>query len=515
VDIYCTRPNCSQPVNAFPELDTSQNLKTVTQKFCTFCGMPLILGGRYFVDRPLARGGFGVTYIGRDRYTPAMRKCVIKQFLPSGLAPQQLAIAKEMFEREAAVLEDIGTHPQIPDLFAFLDVPAGKDEFFYLIQEFIDGFTLEEIINQYGGVSETDLLEMMYSLLPVIQFVHDKGSIHRDIKPSNIMIRKSDQVYYLLDFGAVKQIATAGGPRSTGIYTPGYGAPEQMRGDRVFPSTDLYAFAATCLHMLTGKPPEDLWDPVRNQWHWEDVVTMSPALDRVFKRMLATAPNDRFGSADEVLENLNYAFPQAQPSKFTKPSSGFSQPVNTSSAPSSIPNSIPHTTAQSVPSNPAPAPVVPPPIQQQKSSPVTPAAPAPSTPQVSRPPSGIMAVPIGKQLIAAFLLGVEGMALWLVTDTIGKSLLGPSASLMLFGGVIVTLILLRVSAILDNKDLAVFVNMPTLLAVWLLPSVIKIGMIQALPGIFTVLPLAVVAGFASVAVMAAFRLIFQFLYRLL
>ncbi len=512
MDIYCTRPNCSQPINSFPELDTSQTLKTVTQKFCTFCGMPLILGGRYFVDRPLARGGFGVTYIGRDRYTPAMRKCVIKQFMPAGLAPQQLALAKEMFEREAVVLEDIGTHPQIPDLFAFLDVPAGHDEFFYLIQEFIDGFTLEEIINQYGGVAESDLVEMMYSLLPVIQFVHDKGSIHRDIKPSNIMIRKSDQVYYLLDFGAVKNIATAGGPRSTGIYTPGYGAPEQMRGDRVFPSTDLYAFAATCLHMATGKPPEQLWDPVLNQWHWQDIVTLNPALDRIFTKMLATAPQDRFGSADEVLEHLIYAFPQLQPSKLTRTNVGANQlnTVITPPSPGATVNPAPSAPPQSAPSLSAPplsAPVTPAPMPS--------AAPAPKAARSrSSSPSGIMAVPISKQLTAAFLLGSEGMTLWLVTDTVGKLLLGPSASLMLFGGILLTIILLRISTILDNKDLTVFVNMPTLLAVWLIPSLFKTGMLQTMPGIFTVLPLALVVGFASVAVMATFRLIFQFLYSL-
>lgn len=511
MDIYCTRPNCGQPLNSFPELDTSQTLKTVTQKFCTFCGMPLILGGRYFVDRPLARGGFGVTYIGRDRYTPAMRKCVIKQFMPSGLAPQQLQMAKEMFEREAAVLEDIGTHPQIPDLFAFLDVAAGDDEFFYLMQEFIDGFTLEQIINQYGGVSEADLLEMMASLLPVIQFVHDKGSIHRDIKPSNIMIRKVDQVYYLLDFGAVKQIA-AGGPRSTGIYTPGYGAPEQMRGDRVFPSTDLYAFAATCLHMLTGKPPEDLWDPVRNQWHWQDIVTMSPALDRIFTKMLAGAPQDRFGSANEVLEALNYAFPQSISSKFTSQNPAINTGQNQSSA-TFTPTAISQAAATNI-SPPVPSAH---PVPQQPTGKAPVVSPqAPPVPVKSAPgPSKLMSIPIGKQLIAAFLLGTEGMVLWLVADTVGKLLLGTFASTMLAGGLLLTLIVLRISQVMSNIDLAILVNLPTFLVLWLLPIFIKTSMLQSLPGILTLLPLGIVAGFASVAVIALFRLVFQLLYGLL
>ena len=84
--------------------------------------------------------------------------------------------------------------------------------FFYLVQEFVDGFTLEQIVEQHGAIAEADVLEIMQSLLPVLTFIHDKGSIHRDIKPSNIMVRKLDQTYFLLDFGAVKQVAGANCP---------------------------------------------------------------------------------------------------------------------------------------------------------------------------------------------------------------------------------------------------------------------------------------------------------------
>nr|WP_088891895.1 protein kinase [Leptolyngbya ohadii] len=84
-------------------------------------------------------------------------------------------------------------------------------------------------------------LALLESLLPVLQFVHDRGSIHRDIKPSNIMRRK-DGTLFLLDFGAVKQ-ATASNPgqaqsSSTGIYSQGFAPPEQMKGNQVYPATE-------------------------------------------------------------------------------------------------------------------------------------------------------------------------------------------------------------------------------------------------------------------------------------
>jgi serine/threonine protein kinase len=89
--------------------------------------MPLILAGRYLPEQPLARGGFGTTFIARDRYTPAMRRCVVKQLLPIGLTPQQMVVAKNMFEREGTVLEELGKHPNIPDLLAFFPVETGQE----------------------------------------------------------------------------------------------------------------------------------------------------------------------------------------------------------------------------------------------------------------------------------------------------------------------------------------------------------------------------------------------------
>ena len=86
--------------------------------------MPLILSGRYLPERLLGQGGFGAAFLARDRYTPAMRKCVAKLLQPSvSLTPAQLKIAQNLFEREAAVLEELGNeHPQIPTLLAFFEL---------------------------------------------------------------------------------------------------------------------------------------------------------------------------------------------------------------------------------------------------------------------------------------------------------------------------------------------------------------------------------------------------------
>ena len=195
MEIYCTRPQCPRPQNHLVDLDDSATLRTAQQKYCTTCGMPLILAGRYLPIKLLGKGGFGAAFLSRDRYTPGMRQCVVKQFLPAGnLSPTQLKVAQDLFEREAVVLEEIGSqHDQIPELFAFFPVIVTglqanqQDQFFYLVQEYIDGENLEDELVRRGKFSESEVLFVLHSILPVLQFVHNKGIIHRDIKPSNII----------------------------------------------------------------------------------------------------------------------------------------------------------------------------------------------------------------------------------------------------------------------------------------------------------------------------------------
>jgi serine/threonine-protein kinase len=317
MEVFCTRPHCQHPQNHFPDLDDIKTLKTVPQKFCTNCGMPLILRDRYLPIKLLATGGFGAAFLAIDRDTPKMRQCVVKQFQPSGnLTEESLEKSRILFTQEAGVLEEIGNeHQQIPKLFAFftITVPNLKinksEQFFYLVQEYISGQTLEEELAKQGNFSELKILKILREILPVLQFIHDKGIIHRDIKPSNI-IRHYDGRLFLLDFGAVKLIANTSSS-STGIYSLGFAPPEQMQGNQVFPSTDLYALAVTLITLLTGKEANKLFDAYTNQWQWRSQISVNPRLAAILDKMLLSAANQRFQSAQEVLEAL-FPAPSAQ-----------------------------------------------------------------------------------------------------------------------------------------------------------------------------------------------------------
>jgi serine/threonine-protein kinase len=285
--------------------------------------MPLILGGRYLPERLLGQGGFGAAFLAVDRYSPKKAKCVIKQFQPSGnLSPQALEKAKNLFFQEAHVLEDLGReHPQIPDLYAFFplkvknQLTGEEEQFFYLAQEYIDGKNLEEILQQQQKpFQESEVKNILKELLLILKFIHENGSIHRDIKPSNIMLSKNVRLY-LLDFGAVKQATNNPSntqEKSTTIYSAGFAPPEQQLGNQVSAATDLYALAATCVILLTNRDPDELYDPQKKVWNWQNYApNISADLARVFNKMLLANPRDRFQSCEEVLTTLTPPSPSS------------------------------------------------------------------------------------------------------------------------------------------------------------------------------------------------------------
>ncbi|HEY9632194.1 MAG TPA: protein kinase [Coleofasciculaceae cyanobacterium] len=475
MEIYCTRHGCPRPQNNFPELDDRATLNIVKEKYCISCGMPLILVGHYIPLKLLGRGGFGAAFLARDRHTPAMRQCVVKQFQPSGdLNPQQLKIAQELFEREAEVLEQLGSqNNQIPDLFAFFQLsvptlqPGTEDQFFYLVQEFIDGKNLEEELAEKGIFSEAEVLHVLREILKVLKFVHENGSIHRDIKPSNIMRDRRNGRLYLLDFGAVKQVtraAAAGtGGRSTGIYSMGFAPPEQMSGGQVYPSTDLYALAVTMITLLTGKEPGELYDSYNNQWNWRNEAQVSNTFADVLDRMLLPTPNQRFQSAQEALDALTPRQTPPQPQ------------VQVQSPPRVVP------------------PVSQPPFSQPQSVPSSPA------------PSRQSAFPLIPVLTGAAFTGFEGALLFIALSSLLPS---PGSSIGLWGAIMGGLIFAQFRRIIEKFDFLIIGGL-TLAAVVFF-QVLR----QGIP-IQLVIVISVLAGAAAIAVTALFRLVYLLLSRIL
>ncbi|MBV9389225.1 MAG: protein kinase [Chroococcidiopsidaceae cyanobacterium CP_BM_ER_R8_30] len=319
-------------------------------RFCLQCGEQLVnqgihpglvLSNRYRIVRQLGQGGFGRTYLAEDinRFSEL---CVLKECAP--IASQNsyaFQKAEELFEREASVLYKL-QHSQIPRFRELFRVDLHGKAYLFLVQDYVEGETYRTLLvarKQQGlRFSELEVNQLLLQLLPVLDYIHSIGVIHRDISPDNLMLRNSDFLPVLIDFGGVKVAATVASQyaRSGASITPpitllgkvGYAPQEQMQMGLVFPHSDLYALAVTAIVLLTGKEPEELVNEHTWRWNWQQEVNLNPTFAAILDRMLLPTPSDRYQSANEVLQDLSSIVPIQSPNqsqRFTKVSSGNAQ----------------------------------------------------------------------------------------------------------------------------------------------------------------------------------------------
>jgi formylglycine-generating enzyme required for sulfatase activity/tRNA A-37 threonylcarbamoyl transferase component Bud32 len=276
------------------------------------------LRNRYRVLRLLGEGGFSRTYATEDA-DRLNDPCVIKQFFPQVQGTIQRKKAAEFFKEEAFRLYELGeNHTQIPRLLAYFEQGSSL----YLVQEFIEGQTLLQEVQQ-KPFTEEQIYQLLTDLLPVLEFVHAANVIHRDIKPENIIRRDSDGKPVLIDFGGAKQVTqTSLARQATVIYTVGYAPSEQMAG---FPcqGSDLYALGVTCVRLLTqclpskntyGEINDPLYDAMNGNWLWREELhkkgmTIGEELSKILNKLLKHLPSERYLSAREVLNDLNFTKP--------------------------------------------------------------------------------------------------------------------------------------------------------------------------------------------------------------
>ncbi len=167
------------------------------------------------------------------------------------------------------------------------------------------------------------MIRLLKDILEVLAFVHQKGVIHRDLKPSNIMRRESDGKIVLIDFGAVKQVATQianaqGQTRFTIVIgTHGYMPSEQANGHPTL-SSDIYAVGVICIQALTGINPAFPTDPRTGEIIWRNQTQVSPKLADIIDKMICYDYRQRYQSADEALQALKTLLPDISVSNQTQ-----------------------------------------------------------------------------------------------------------------------------------------------------------------------------------------------------
>ena len=211
--------------------------------------MPHLLN-HYQMIRRLGSGGFGEVWLVSDRRALLSPLRAMKRLNPPSAVSQDiLSRIRYSFEREARILKKLnGTHNQIPQLYDYFE-EGGQ---LYLVQEFIEGDNLSDVIKQDGKFTEGLARQFLIDALPVLEHLHTHDLIHRDIKPRNIIIRDCDNKPVFVDFGIAKAdmtvILDTNGHPATFLHlgTPGYTAPEQWEG-RAVSASDLFSLGRTTM----------------------------------------------------------------------------------------------------------------------------------------------------------------------------------------------------------------------------------------------------------------------------
>ena len=215
--------------------------------------------GKYKIAAPLGSGGFGTVYLAHDTWID--KKVAIK-------VPHRQGMDFGELLREPRLLASV-SHPNI----VAITTAEKQDNVFFIVMEYVQGETLENIIALQGPLDLNRALDFTCQICNAVDHAHRQGVIHRDLRPANVLVSENDMAK-VADFGTSRylEIAAHG---TTVIGSPPYMAPEQFHGKAVFAS-DIYSLGVTMCQMLTGELPYD---------------TPAPAdLDKLMSGELVTAP---------------------------------------------------------------------------------------------------------------------------------------------------------------------------------------------------------------------------------
>lgn len=264
------------------------------------------IGEKYEVVRFIGKGGFSKVFLVRDKILD--RKCALKVLSPEVMNDPEML---ERFKREAKLYAAL-EHPNIVPIY---DVGI-YNNIAYIIMKYIEGRTLKNIIKTYGSLPLEDIIQITRDILSALHYMHNKGVIHRDIKPANVIVEKSTGRAILADFGLAKKVGETGGLTRTGemLGTPFYVSPEQAKGEKLCPASDIYSLGISLFEMVTGKVPFTGETPLQIMWKHVREPLPSPSrynpkipqmLEKIILKATDKKPKNRYKSALEMKRDID------------------------------------------------------------------------------------------------------------------------------------------------------------------------------------------------------------------
>lgn len=276
-----------------------------------------VLNGKYFIQKSIGEGGFGITYAANDSFLNA--RVAIKEYYPVGMAFRSagtdIQILPGMEEQFAQGLQRYVNEAKIlSELFNLPGIVCVKDFFYenhtaYIVMEYIDGVSLKEYLKQNRDrLSAPQMLAVMEPILSSLSIVHRHGLLHRDISPDNIMISKEGDVK-LIDFGAARNYQQNAEQSMTVVLKHGYAPMEQYsRNGQQDKYTDVYSICATMYRMLTGAVPVEAIDRLNGKQllpiHKYRKVRVPRYIENAIMKGLSVSGRERQQSVEELYMEL-------------------------------------------------------------------------------------------------------------------------------------------------------------------------------------------------------------------
>lgn len=254
-------------------------------------GVGTIIENKYKIVKHIARGGAFDTYLANDtrlNLTWAVKVSRSNRTDDMGLIQNQINILKQL------------DHPMIPR-FADAYMTNGKA---IIVQEYVVGTTLEEIVNEYGGQSVEHVVDWIGQICNVMGYLHMQSPmfIYRDVKPANFILEPSGRIR-VVDFDIIRSYKPGRTEDTVNLGTKGYAAPEQFGGrGQTDPRTDVYGIGATMYRLLTGADVQErniILNPITL-----DEPGIPSGLAYIINKCTQFNPRERYNSCDELLNDL-------------------------------------------------------------------------------------------------------------------------------------------------------------------------------------------------------------------
>lgn len=254
-----------------------------------------VIDGKYEVLREIGRGGMSVVYLAMD--TRLNKQWAVKEIRKKGNGKNDEVVVNSLLA-EANLMKRLD-HPSLPRIVDIID----NGLTIYVVMDYIEGESLDKILNEYGAQSEEMVIGWAKQLCDALGYLHSQKPpiIYRDMKPANVMLKPEGNIK-IIDFGIAREYKEQNLADTTVLGTKGYAPPEQYSG-QTDARSDIFALGMTMHHLLTGIDPRsgEAYAPVR-QWNPE----LSEGIEIIIDRCVEPAAENRYQSCSDLLYDLEH-----------------------------------------------------------------------------------------------------------------------------------------------------------------------------------------------------------------